>query len=142
MVREMTVIRVPRHLLPVLVVAAACASAPPAPPVKTAPQAGVATELANGFYRAMQASNVTAASGRFSEALKQSLTPERLRETFDTLRSQVGELRWWQPIAQTREGDSTKLLYRLEFDRGSMSGLVTVAPGEQEILGVQFLPPR
>ena len=88
----------------------------------------------------MQANNVPAASARFSEALKQSMPPERLRETFETLRSQVGELRWWQPTAQTREGDLTKLLYRLEFDRGSMSGLVTLSPGDQEILSVQFLP--
>ena len=136
-------IRVPRILLPVLAIAIACASAPPpGPPVKTAPQAGVATDLANGFYRAMQANNVTAASQRFSEALKQSMPPERLRETFETLRSQLGDLRWWQPAAQTREGDYTKLFYRLEFDRGSMSGLVTVAPEDQTILSVQFLPPR
>ena len=42
-------IRVPRILLPVLAIAIAiaCASAPPpGPPVKTAPQAGVATEQA------------------------------------------------------------------------------------------------
>ena len=135
-------IRVRRFLLPVLAITAACSSAPPAPAARTAPQAGVATDLANGFYRAMQANNVTAASERFSEALKQSLPPERLRETFDTLRSQVGELKWWQPTAQSREGDSTKLFYRLEFDRGSMSGLVTVAPGDHEILSVQFLPLR
>lgn len=138
-------IRVPRILLPVLAIAIAiaCASAPPpGPPVKTAPQAGVATDLANGFYRAMQANNVTAASQRFSDALKQSMPPERLGETFETLRSQLGDLRWWQPTAQTREGDYTKLFYRLEFDRGSMSGLVTVAPEDQTILSVQFLPPR
>lgn len=134
-------IRAPRLLLPVLALAAACASSPPPPPTKTAPQAGATTDLANGFYLAMKANDVTAAEQRFSEELKQSLPPERLRETFDTLRSQLGALRWWQPTAEYRQGDSTKLVYRLEFDRGAMSGLVTVAPRDGQILAVQFLPP-
>jgi hypothetical protein len=137
----MTMIRAPRFLLPVLAVAAACASAPPPPPKKTAPQAGVATDLPNGFYLAMKANDATAAGQRFSDELKQSLPPERLREMFDTLRSQLGNLRWWQPTAEYRQGDSTKLVYRLEFDRGTMSGLVTVDLGAEQIVSVQFLPP-
>jgi hypothetical protein len=60
---------------------------------------------------------------------------------FDTLRSQLGNLRWWQPTAEYRQGDSTKLVYRLEFDRGTMSGLVTVDLGAEQIVSVQFLPP-
>ena len=134
-------IHAPRLLLPVLVIAAACASAPPAPPVKTAPQAGAVTNVANGFYLAMKANDVNAAGERFSDQLKQSLPPERLRETFDTLRSQLGALRWWQPTAEYRQGDSTKLVYRLEFDRGTMSGLVTLDVQAELILAVQFLPP-
>ncbi len=133
-------IRLPRFLLPVLALAAACASAPPPLPQKMAPQAGVATDLPNGFFLAMKANDPTAAGQRFSDELKQSLPPERLREMFDTLRSQMGNLRWWQPTAEYRQGDSTKLVYRLEFDRGTMSGLVTVDLGAEQIVSVQFLP--
>jgi hypothetical protein len=135
----MTMIRV-RLLLPVVAIAAACASSPPPPPVKSAPQAGAVTNVANGFYLGMKANDATAASERFSDSLKQSLPPERLRETFDTLRSQLGALKWWQPTAEYRQGDSTKLVYRLEFDRGSMSGIVTIDLGNELILSVQFLP--
>lgn len=131
----------PRLLLPVLAVATACASAPPPAARPAGPEAGSATSLANGFFQAMKANDVTAAGARFSEPLKQSLPPDRLREVFDTMRAQVGELRFWQPTSEDRQAEYTKQFYRLEFDRGSMVGLVTVAPRTEQILGVQFLPP-
>jgi len=136
----MTMIDVPR-LLPVLVIVAACASAPQALPTKTAPQAGTATDVANRFYKAMQANDVPSAEGLFSDELKTSMPPERLRETFDTLRSNLGELKWWQPTGEYRQTDSTRLVYRLEFDRGSMSGLVTLDLQSERMLSVQFQPP-
>ncbi|MGZ3445891.1 MAG: hypothetical protein ACXWLG_10550 [Myxococcaceae bacterium] len=124
-------------LLAVLTISAACASAPPPP----APKAVSATDLANGFFHAMKANDVTTAGARFSEPLSQALPPDRLREVFDTLRAQVGELRFWQLTSEDRQPESTRQLYRLEFDRGSMVGLVTVAPQTEQILAVQFLPP-
>ena len=134
--------RAHRLLLPVLAMALACASAPPPPGGPAPPDpSGTATLLANGFFNAMKANDVMAAEARFSDTLKQTMPPDRLREIFDTLRSQVGELRFWQPTSQDRQAEFTKMLYRLEFDRGSMVGLVTVAPKTEQILGVQFLPP-
>lgn len=46
-----------------------------------------------------------------------------------------------QPTAEYRQRDSTRLVYRLEFDGGSMSGLVTLDVQAEQILSVQFLPP-
>lgn len=89
---------------------------------------------------ALRAGDLQGATSHFDARMRSALPPERLGSVWSQLGSQVGELRSWMLTERTHRDGREIRVYRLDFSRGVLRGVVSVDPGTLEVTGLRFIP--
>ncbi|MBX3232551.1 MAG: alpha/beta fold hydrolase [Labilithrix sp.] len=72
--------------------------------------------------------------------MKAALPPDKLGATWDALIAQLGALRGWTIVRRAHTDGKDVRVARLDFERGVLLALVSIAPPSQEIAGLFFKP--
>lgn len=111
-----------------------------APSITTPPPADPFDEVAERFFRALQANDFPQASSHFDAVVKAALPPEKLETLWEGQLEQLGPLRGWE-VAQRAQSDGKALrVLALHFERSELLGLLALHP-DSHLAGGFFLKP-
>lgn len=91
------------------------------------------------IWAALRRDDADAVSGRFTEALRSALPPERFRAAWVRVTASVGSLKEWR-LERPASPQQRVLVFRLSFEHAKLLGQLAFDAEGEKVEGIHFAP--